>query len=80
MDDPHPRSILREHPWKEDTVNAKTVPNFVPTTKLHRVLRSDEPSLESLAGPAIFGAPSQFVTLGASRWFLVRPVLGRRGS
>jgi hypothetical protein len=43
-----------------------TVPNFVPTTKPHRLLPNVTTSLESLAGHGIRSTWAQFVTLGAS--------------
>jgi hypothetical protein len=61
-------------------VPCATVPSFVPTTKPDRVGWSVTVSLESLAGQGICGIPSQLVTFRLSRWFFVRPVLGRRGS
>ena len=59
---------------------SETVPTFVPTTKLDQVRRSVAVSLEGLAAQRFCDTPSQFVAFGLSRWFLVRPVLGRRGS
>jgi len=49
------------------TNRAETVPNFVPTTKPHRVLLSFVAPLESLVARGICDTPWQVVVLCATR-------------